>query len=125
MLLRLGDATYTLIVSFGLYSEQVMARYLACIELRPLPSGVWYYEDHRATFEGELGVTLYHPNPLARVRPPTRSHPSASRVIREETPLASPMSLDHGTPLADRVLSGRAPTQSDEVEEDPEEAESE
>ena len=140
-----------------------MARYLACIEMRPLPSGVWYYEDHRATYEGEVEVTLYHPNPLARVRPrrfripiiytlhvppfytyhgppqtrparrfhsfrfrtATRSHPSAFRVVREETPTPRPMSPVHGTPSADPVPRGGTPTRSEEVEEDPEEGESE
>ncbi|KAK7281301.1 hypothetical protein RIF29_09151 [Crotalaria pallida] len=46
-----------------------MSRYIACIEIRPLPSGTWIYEDHRAVFEGEVEITFYHPNPLIRFRP--------------------------------------------------------
>jgi len=46
-----------------------MARYLLCVEIRPLADGVWEYEGRRATFEGEVEITLRHPNPLAPMEP--------------------------------------------------------
>ena len=139
-----------------------MARYLACIEIRPIPSGIWTFEEHRATFEGEVEITLYHPNPLVRVRPrrfriplvytmhvppfytyrgppparpmrrfhsfrfrsATRSHPSSHRVVPDRTPSPDPTEYARTAP-ADYRPSGGVAAQSGEVEEDPEEGESE
>ena len=51
-----------------------MSRYIACIEVRPLLSGIWICEDCRVVYEGEIVVTFDHPNPLVR------SHPRRFRI---------------------------------------------
>ena len=40
-----------------------------CVEMRPLPNGEWNFEDHRATYEGDVEVIFRHPNPYSRMRP--------------------------------------------------------
>ena len=52
---------------------------------------------------------------------PTRSHPFTSRVVREETPSSDPRSPIRVPPFPDPVPSGRVPSASDEIEEDPSE----